>query len=336
MKKITFCFFFTLGTLPNFIMPQQISFSGYGAAGYRFINQIKIIEYNQETYFKAKFQADIEINEKIDAQIDFRGNSEDQRVELREFSARFSYLDKMQFKFGNIKKPFGSEQIENSENLYTIERSYLAESVAALGYGGRSIGLTAYYKYSKKEPGFPHSYYLNAFKDNAEQTGFTGRYIFHFDDFAAAGNYCMLKTSGNFPILSHAFSAALTYDIKDFVTETELFYVQDPIEGIRRIAAGIPDTKVYSLGARLLAAVGFDTDGEVIEEIEPLIHLTYFQPDTKISDAHTFQVLFGTNFYFDKNVRLRLNFDGLLTKNQYSDDYSTHDSRFTIEMQVRF
>jgi len=336
MKKICFCFFVALAGLPNFIFPQEISFSGYGAAGYRFINKIKIIEYNQETYFKAKFQADIEINKKIDAQIDLRGNSEDQRVELREFSAGFSYIDIMKFKFGNIKKPFGSEQIESSENLYTVERSFLAESVEKLGYGGRSIGLTAYHKYSKKEPDFPYSYYLNVFKNNAEQIGFTGRYIFHFDDFAAAGNYFLLKTGGNFPLTSHAFSAGLTYDIKDFLAEGELFYVQDPVEGIRRKSAGIPDTKVYSFGGRVLAAIGFDTDGEVIEEIEPLVHFTYFQPDTKISNAHTFQILFGTNFYFDKDVRLRLNLDGLLTKNQYSDEYSTHDSRITIELQVRF
>lgn len=336
MNRISFCFFFISAVLSNFIYPQEISFSGFGSAGYRFINKIKIIEYNQETYYRAKLQADIEINKKIDAQIDLRGNSEDQRVELREFSAGFSYLKKLKFKFGNIKKPFGSEQIENIENLYTVERSFLAESVEKLGYGGRSIGLTAYYKYSKKDSAFPHSYYFNVFKNNSEQTGFTARYIYHFNKFAVAGNYFLLRTSGNFPLTAHAFSGGLSYDIKDFFAEGELFFVQDPVEGIRRKAAGIPDIKVFSFGARVLAAVGFDTDGEVIEEIEPLIHLTFFQPDTKITDAHTLQVLFGTNFYFDNDVRLRMNFDGLLTKNEFSDDYSTHDSRVTIEIQVKF
>jgi hypothetical protein len=313
MKNTLTYFILILITFSESLFSQEIKFSGYGAAGFRFINRIKIIENNQEAYFEAKLQTEIEINKKIEAQIDMRGNSEDQRIELREFSAKFSYLDKMNFKFGNIKKPFSSEQVENKEDLYTIERSFLAKSIENLGYGGRSIGISGYHKYSKKDKDFPHSYYLYVFKNNSEQTGFTGRYIYHFGDFAASGNYFLLNTGGNFPLLSHAFSAGLIYDIKDFWLEGELFYVQDPVEGIRRKAAEIGDTKVFSFGGRIMIVKGFDTDGEVIEEIEPLIHLTYFQPDTKISNAHTFQVLIGTNFYFEKKVRLRLNLVGLLT-----------------------
>jgi len=314
---------------------QDMEFHGYGAAGYRFMDRIRIVESNQETYYEGKFQAEFKVNKHIEAQLDFRANSDDQQAYLREFSAKFSYIPWLKFEMGNIKRPFGSEYMESEENLSAVRRSYLTEEAGELGYTGRSVGIMAYYK-TKDVANFPHSYFLYVFKNNNVQNGVVARYIHHFSHLSTGVNYFLLNTGGDYPISTSAFAANVLYKKKDIEFETELMLMQDPIEAIRRKLQFLKDTNVWAWGARVSSAVGFDTGGSIIEEIEPLVLLSFYQPDAKTGGQHTIQTLLGANFYFDKDVRLRLNGDILLTKNEYSDDYSTHDSRFTLELQVRF
>jgi hypothetical protein len=314
---------------------QDIKFKGYGAAGYRFMDRIRIVEANQETYYEGKFQAEFEINKHIEAQLDFRGNSDEQKVDLREFSAKFSYIPWLKFEMGNIKRPFGSEYMESEEDLAAVRRSYLTEVSGDLGYTGRSVGIMAYYN-TKDVEKFPHSYYLYVFKNNNLQNGLVARYVRHFSDISAGVNYFLLNTGGDYPISTNGMATNFLYKKKDFLFETEFMLLQDPVESIRRKLQLIKDKDVWAWGARVLSVIEFDTDAEIIEEIEPLILLSYFQPDAKVAGQHTIQALVGVNFYFDKDVRLRLNADALLTKNEYGDDYNTHDSRFTLELQVKF
>lgn len=332
MKKITIIIFLCgISSIYS-----QLKFTGYGAAGYRWIDRIRIIEYNQEVYYEGKIQAEYRVNKNIEAQLDLRGNSSDQRVEFREFSAKFSYIKRLDFKFGQLKKPFSAEYLESGEDLIAVERSYLTDAVGNLGYGGRSVGLMAYYKFDKDEKEFPHEYYFFIFKNNNLQNGAVARYSFYpDDDFGASINYFLLNTGGDYPISSSAFALGAAYDKKDFHIDGELMYFQDPVEGQRRQVLKMDD-KVFGYGGRLTAAVKLDTDGEVIKDIEPLVLLSYYQPDTKQTDQHTLQALAGANFYFHKDVRLRLNADLLFTKNEFSKKYSTHDSRITIEVQVRY
>jgi hypothetical protein len=314
---------------------QEIKFKGYGAAGYRFMDRIRIVETNQETYYEGKFQAEFEVNKHIEAQLDFRGNSDEQRVDLREFSAKFSYIPRLKFEVGNIKRPFSSEYMESEEDLAAVRRSYLTEAAGDLGYTGRSVGIMAYYN-TKDVEKFPHSYYLYIYKNNNVQNGIVARYVHHFSSMQAGINYFLLNTGGDYPISTSGFASNFLYKVKDFLVETEVMLMQDPVESIRRKLQFIKDNDVWAWGARLLSVYEFDTGGAVIEEIEPLLLLSYFQPDAKAGEQHTIQTLVGVNFYFDKDVRLRLNGDVLLTKNEFSDDYNTHDSRFTLEVQVRF
>jgi len=40
-----------------------------------------------------------------------------------------------------------------------------------MGFGGRSVDIQAYYKYSKKRADFPFSYFVNLYKNNSFQSG---------------------------------------------------------------------------------------------------------------------------------------------------------------------
>jgi hypothetical protein len=332
--KIKYLFFFVF--IPSFVFCQEISWSGFGAAGYRNINRQRIIEYNQEMYFSAKIQADIRINKDIEAQIDVRGNSQDQQLELREVSVKFEYMKHMKISVGHLKKPFTAEQIRNSESLIQIERSYVSSRLGQAGYGGRSVGIRAYYNSSGKKNDLPYSYNLFLFKNNNLQQGFTARYQHHFDDDLSAGaSYFILHSGGDFPIVTNAVSAGLYYYKKDFTGELELVAGQDPVEGIRRKAIK-EERDVILGGARGLVALGFDTGADVIKKIEPLLLLSYFQPEMRYTKQHTFQVVAGSNFYFHKNVRARLNADFLFTRNRFFDEYSLYGSMVTLELQVRF
>lgn len=317
------------------IKSQKISFSGFGSAGFVFYDREILNEHTQEVYYRGKLQADIKINKEIEAQFDMRGNSVNNTITFREFSAKFKYMEYLRFKFGNTKKPFGYELLENTEDLYTVQRSIVSREIAKLGYGRRAISIMAYYNYSKKRPDFPYSYALSIFKDNSLNAGFGTRFGYHTGDFGFSVNYLFQNRGGEEPISGSGIGADLTWDIKDFFSSFEIFYVQDIDEGIRRRLQS-RDENVYAYGAKIEDAYEFDIDGKVVKGIEPLILINYFQPDSKLTDEHVIQSIVGVNVYFHKKVRARLDADIRLSKDEYNDDYSTHDSRVYLELQVRF
>jgi hypothetical protein len=317
------------------ILPQEISFSGWGSTGFIFYDREILNEYTQEVYYRGKLQADIKINKKLEAQIDLRGNSVDNTITFREFSAKFEYMDYLRFKIGNIKKPFGYELLENSEDLYTVRRSITSQRIALLGYGGRSVSIMAYHNYSKKRPEFPYTYALSISKDNSQNIGVGTRFGYHTGDFALSANYLYQSRGGEEPISGNGVGADITFDIKDFFSSFEIVFVQDIDEGLRRRLQG-KDDKVFAFGTKIEAAYEFDLDGEVIKSIEPLILVNYFQPDSKLTESHIIQSFVGVNVYFHKKVRARLDADIRLSKDEYNSDYSTDDSRLYIELQVKF
>lgn len=337
MKQNAFLLLLLLFVISSTTAAQpKILFSGYGATGFIFIDQNKLREYNQQVYYEGKLQADIKINKDFEAQLDFRGNSEDQNVILREFSVKYEYFDKIKFKAGNIKIPFGFEQLQNTEDLYTIERSYMHRTISDYGYGGRRISFMAYYNYKKNKPEFPYSYSLSLFKDNSLRSGIAARAAYHFNnDLSTALSYQFQNIGGEEKISSHGVSAEMVYEDKSLFSAIELLYIQDPIEGIRRRLAKESET-VFASGIKSVTALPIRIDGKVIESIEPVLLLGFYTPDSKELKYHTFQALAGVNFYFDENVRLRLNGDALFTKNLFNDSYNTIGSKFILEIQVHF
>ena len=131
------------------------------------------------------------------------------------------------------------------------------------------------------------------------------------------------------------FGGGLFLENDNYHGMLELFLVQDPFESNRRRLLGNSD-KAISLGGRFTASYNFKMDKKFLIGIEPLLLLSYFNPDTEITGTHTIQIIGGANFYLHENVRARINADVRFTKNQYNNDYGTDDSRLILALQMTF
>ena len=235
-KLITVIIFLIL--LNNFVHAgEKIEFTGFGAAGFLFIDQNPLTDANQSTYYMGKLQADIEFNDEIEAQLDLRGNSVTNNITFREFSAKFKYFDYVRFKVGNIKRLFGYEYVQNRENLLTVNRSVMQNNLSLRGYGVRSVSIMAYYNYSKKRPDFPFSYAVSMYKDNSLGSGMALRGLYHVNDFNMGFSYIFQNRSGNYPISVHGISLEASYEKKNTSLNAGIVYVQDPLRGQEILAA---------------------------------------------------------------------------------------------------
>jgi len=319
----------------HFNFAQEIKFTGYGSTGYIFYDRDILNGYNQETYFEGKLQTAIKINKKIEAQLDMRGNSVEEAIELREFSIKLEYFDNLKFKIGNIKRPFGNEYTTNREDLYTVQRSYVQEQISWLGYGVRTVSLMGYYNYSKKRPDFPYTYAVSIFRDNNLTSGVAGRFLYHPSELSYGINYTYQSKGGDVPVKTHGFAVEAGLDVEDYESSLQIFYLQNPEEEIFQQLLG-KDEKVIAFGATFTNAVEFDIHGSFIESIQPVLLLSYYVPNFDKKENHVLQVLTGANFYLDKDVRIRFNADLRMTKNEFNEDYSTKNSRAIFEVQVKF
>ena len=328
--------------LPECAIAGKIDFNGYGAAGYSIYDREYMNKANQEAYYEAKIQADIKISDEIEAQLDLRGKSSDYSVNFREFSIKFDFFEYCNVKVGNIKKPFGYDQMINREELITIERSYVQNKMADLGYGGRNISIMAYNKYSKKDEEFPFTYLVSLFKDNSSGFGFGTRLRYHIGKTAFGVNYLMQKTGSTPSAISHGIAADFAIEKKKYTNSLEFFLVQDPVEELRRrainndLGTDFYDLKTYAAGAKLLTAYKFDADYKFLKNVQPMLLLSFYQPDIDINQDHVIQALLGVNMFIHEDVALRLNVDLRFNKNRYNSSYNTHDSRFIFEIQAKY
>jgi hypothetical protein len=329
------------------LLADDYSFSGYGSTGYIFYDRSIIKGNKEESFYSAKLQMEIELTKHIETQLDFRAESDEHAVELREFSVKFDYLDYMNFKFGNTKLPFGAEQIESRENLVTFDRSLGHERYSELGYGGRSIGLTAYYKYSKKREDFPYSYYLNLYRNNGLTSGAVLRGAYHYNDIIFGGSYLFQNRAGRNPVNSSGFGADVTLDGDKSLISLEGALFRDPVVSIQNIifnddvaaqqlAEEERDENINSAAIRLTAAYKFSTDKDIIKDIEPLYMFSAYYPDISALGNIELQNMIGANFYFSKQVRMRLQADVRMTKEDSQDEYTTLGSRAILDLQIRF
>ena len=328
-------YFICLILLLNIELLAQYRFSGFASVGYSYVAMNNEIDYTQQTSFAAKLLFEYNLNNHIDTRIDLRASSRDLTVQIREVSINLDYFQHLKFQFGNIKKPFGAENIENIENLSTIGRSYLTQKLNRIGYGDRAIGIQAYYKYSKADPDFPYSYYLFVFIDDGEESGFTARLTRVVDNLSITGNYFLLKTPGQYPITTHAAMLASSLDFSDLSFDGELLLAQDPNEGIKRIKKN-ENQEVYIIGAKISSSFLLPTSGEIIQAIQPIVLISYYQPDSSVWDDYTIQFLTGANFILDEKFKLRVNTDLLVSKNPVTKKYKGHDARLTLNLQVKF
>jgi len=341
MVKICIVIIFSFLFIVSSVYSQEVEFSGWGMTGIKVYDRNILQGYSQEMFYEGKLQADIEYNDNIEAQLDFRGNSIDNSLEFREFSVKFKFADKLRWKVGNIKKPFGYEQSLKREQLISTDRSYVYNSVAKMGFGGRSVSIMAYYNYNKDDKDYPYSYYLSVFKDNSLRSGLVTRGVYHIGKYSYGLSYMFQNKGGNNSINSHGIAADLLIKKKDYSTSAELFLVQDPVQGQTAIERNKmngtnEDESIFAAGAKILTALEYKTDAEVITKIEPFIMASYFIPDTDIKKYHMIQTVIGGNFYFTKKIRLRFEGNLIFTKNDLNEDYTTEESLGTLALQVKF
>jgi len=315
---------------------QDVSFTGFGAVGFRSINRNPVALFNQEPYYEGKLQVDLDLSKQIDAQLDFRGKSQDKQLVLREFSVKFKYLRLARIKVGNIKKPFSLEGLTDRDEYIPVNDSHIHRRVSELGYDGRNIGVLVYYNYSKKRPQYPFSYALGAFRNSSYVTSIYGRAAAQLrSNYTVAFGYGHLSRGGDDAIETHGASIDVGYCSDHWESNIEAIYVQDPEEGIRRRLQGSSD-RVYSSGIKSFSAIRIDIGSLVVKSIEPYMLFGVFSPDLSNTTWHTLQVMLGVNVFLDDNVRLRLSADGLYSKDRHAVEYSSHGSMFIAEIFVRY
>jgi len=315
---------------------QDVDFSGFGATGVRLYDRNPLVEFNQEFYYEGKFQADIDLGKDIEAQLDFRGKSDERAVVLREFSVKFEYMDYARIKVGNVRKPYSIEGLVDRDEYISVFDSYIHRRNGELGYAGRNVGIMVYHNYNpEKRPDMPWTYAVGVFKNHSYVTSAYARGRYHMDPWFVSLGYAVLSRSHDDAITTHGLSADAGFRTERFETSLELFAAQDPEEGIRRRLLGLSD-RVLSTGVKSLTAVRLPVDGDVVKLIEPFLLVAWYAPDSDATEYHTVEIMPGMNIFVDDDVRLRLTADGLLTKDRFSDDYSTHGSVFATEIFIRF
>jgi hypothetical protein len=308
---------------------QKVEFSGFGATGFRMYER-------QDFFYEGKLQADIKLSKRIDAQLDFRGDSEDRTAVLREFSVKFDYFAFARIKIGNVKKPFSIEGLADRDEYIPVFDSHLHKRNEELGYAGRNVGLLVYYNADlEKRPEAPFSWAAGIFKNNSYVTSAYARGSWHIGAWTTSLGYALLSRSHDDAITTHGVSADFGYRGEGFESLIEAIMVQDPEEGIRRRLLA-QDDMVWSPGLRSLTALRFPVDGKVVEMIEPYLMVGWSAPDAKQSTYHQFEIMAGVNVFVDDDVRLRLAADRFLTRDRFSDEYSTYGSVFSFEIFIRF
>ena len=168
----------------------------------------------------------------------------------------------LRFKMGNIKRLFGYEYVENREDLLTINRSVVQNSMSLRGYGVRSVSLMAYYNYSDKRPDYPYSYAMSIFKDNSSGSGIGLRGLYHINKINFGLSYIFQSIAGNYPISVNGLELQASYRKEKSQIHFGLVYAQDPLRGKQILAEndarkkeGLPpleeDEVVFSAGAVL-------------------------------------------------------------------------------------
>lgn len=312
----------------------QIDLSGYGAVGFQWYNRPAVRGYNNATYYEGKLQVESELTDRVSAQWDFRGYSDNGTVELREFSVALKYWKPVKVKIGNLRLPFGVEQMIEREEMDMVTRSYIHDRITEMGYAGRSVSIVL--QRNQRDEGknaFPFSYYVMVYKNNGLSYGTVIRAERAIDDLTFGGSIAVQRYDENCRAVAASMNVGYTTSAWSGVTE--VFVLEDPIEEkARKEMTGILST-VLSFGARVHTTVSIPVEWMNIERIEPFYEGGFFLPDNDVVTTHVFQNIIGANFYFEPQVRFRVQGNLLARRTRYNPSYSFYNSTVTVELQVR-
>lgn len=315
------------------VLADKISFSGYGSTGAIFYARNFLNGANQLTYYQGKLQTDIKINKRLSAQLDIRGSSFTNHLELREVSMKMELFDYFNLKIGNLKKPFNEEILESRDELFTFDRSASSQYLSGLGYGSRAAAIMLYFDENKNKK--PFFYYFSFYKDNSQNNGFCTRIGYRVSDINFAFSYMFNELDVQEGLSSQGFNIETFYNKKDWHWSLGGYYVDNIRSNALRMYKD-NDEKVYSLAFQSSLAYEFDFKYRFLEKIEPVLKVGYIVQDTEYMDDRTWQVLTGVNIFIDKDFKLRLNADLTAMGNSFNDNYDLEGSSFIVDFMVRF
>ncbi|MGD8782554.1 MAG: porin [Ignavibacteria bacterium] len=292
------------------------------------------IEYNDlyiESFYKAKLEFKIKLNEKTKVELDIRAESDEQQIELREASVDYDLSKTFRISAGALKKRFGREELVSREKLHTIQRSMINRYLSPLGYVSRDPGIHLRWKDELHE-------LITGFNYNeAHSLTFMSRYsvenIWIFDDIGGGLHFVKhLNRQG----INNSYAMSLDFARKfgKLNSDLEFFYGMDPVETGYRKIAGIEDD-VNFFGAKIQTAYKFKFDNEILTGLEPLLILGYIAPDTELMDVNKLELLIGFNVYIDKHIRFMINGDLILTNNKLNkSERSYNESNAIAQFQI--
>lgn len=312
----------------------QMEVSGYGGVGFRWYNRPAVRSYNNVTYYEGKVQLEADITRNVSAQWDFRGYSDNSSVEFREFSASLKYWKPLKVKIGNIRIPFGTEQMIEKEESDMVDRSYLHSKLSEKGYGGRSVAvMLSRNQKSEGTNAFPLSYYITFYKNNGLQYGTVVRIEKKFSNVEVGWSGAIQNYDGNLVTVGTSVNAC--YYVSGLASTIEIFLAEDPIEekAYKEMNGTMRD--VFAYGVRSHTTVFVEIDRMVLKAIEPYLEVGLWVPQSTTIQAHTLQTILGANFYMEDKVRFRINGNLLASRYPHTAEYSFYNSRVTVEFQVR-
>lgn len=328
---------------------KKVSFEGYGETGFK-THERSIINGNaQEAYYLGKLQVRIDVKDGIDAQLDFRSNSTDNRVELKEFNVKFKVHKLLNIKVGQFKLPFGYEQFLNREKRTSVEKTEVQQHLSENGFGGRSFGIMFYKKYSVKKSTIPYSYFVHFYKNNAFLSGVVLRGVFHTPQFVVGINL-QANHRGGREELEHnglAFGADLSYKKEDFKIQLSgTMFDNTNLNVLNRQLnhAFIKDntgdpllaTDIQSASARAELTYDIKYKDAWLKKLVPFFIVGSIYNDISDMEHQLHQFMAGANIYITKKVRIRL--QGDLRRHRLKEDnpWSSRGNNATVGLQIKF
>lgn len=330
--------FIVLNSLnPILFAQKKVSYDGYVSAGWK-------VEYRGfgESFYRAKVQLEVDLNESVEAQVDIRGRSDRREIELRGISGTLKYWERTRLKIGHLKRTFGLEEMVSRERLFSIERSLINRHMSPMGYVGRHLTIQLYQKDREKE--YLYSYYVGISYNESRTLGANARVSFH-DIFGLTtlgfdAVYQRFKgeliLDADTPLDAFALSADVTKEFDRYHGDGEIFFGKDPLE--TRIGGFIGESKsIYFTGIKFLHTYRFALQGKVVQGIEPVILVSFLVPDTRDFSFNRFQLLVGINLYLDNDVRFMVNGDLISSNSRYNrGDRNYFSSMIIAELQFRW
>lgn len=266
------------------------------------------------------------------ARLDFRGTINpiwDYRLQL-EFAtspkildayASYKPLDYFKVQLGQFKVPFSIENLAQSNNMETIDRSQVVEALVARGkdivgnQNGRDIGIQLYGSLLKQNDRFMVDYYLAAFNgaginavDNNENKDLSGRLVIHPIPGLDIGGavYAGIDTIAINParkqVVRNRFGGELSYTWKNLTIKGEYIEGKDDA---RKKFGYYAQAGYFVFPKKLQIIAKYDS----------------YDPNKDKEDDDTIWYIGGANYFFNDFVKIAVNYTYKTEKvNKKNDD----------------